>query len=231
LGFVNKIDVRVFSTPKVKRDMEALYKKNNLPQSYFDKLFFVDNKVEIPVLAKPNNTTLQVLYVGRGAAQKRVHLLVQIVEYCYQKNIAVHFTFVGDVENYFTETNKKYCTLLGEIKDKKQLETIYNNSDALILTSAYEGLPLVVMDMMARGRVVISTAVDGIPDYIKHLQTGLLIENRSEQEIVADAVMLIEFLIANPTEKSSIENNAYQFAKSHFSNEVFDGFYRKVLEG
>ncbi len=48
------------------------------------------------------------------------------------------------------------------------MNKIYNETDILLLTSAFEGLPVVVMMMMAYGRVVISTAVNGIPDYIKH---------------------------------------------------------------
>lgn len=229
-AFIKKINYRIASTPKIKRDLEHLYTQNNISIEYFNKLLFIDNKVDIPSFRKTTNELLEVIYVGRGAPQKRIYLLVKIVQQCHQLKLPVHFTFIGDVDSFFDEKTKKMCTLLGEIADRNKLEDIYDKADALILTSAYEGLPLVVMDMMARGKVVISTAVDGIPDYVKNLETGLLIENNSESEIVENGVKMIELLIQNPSLKSEIEERVYHFAKSHFSNKVFDNFYKNILE-
>ena len=103
------------------------------------------------------------------------------------------------------------------------------NSDVLILTSAYEGLPIVVMDMMARGKIVISTAVDGIPDYITHKENGLLITETEEEKIVRQGIELLKLLINDHDLRSQIGIKSYQYAIKHFSGETFCQSYREIL--
>src|SRR5690606_23179675 len=87
------------------------------------------------------------------------------------------------------------CSFYGSINDDAVMNSFYEKADVLILTSAFEGLPVVVMQMMAYGKVVLSTAVSGIPDYIKHEQNGLLIHATNEKEIVTEGVQRIEQLL------------------------------------
>jgi len=228
-AFAKYIDIRIFSTPKIKRDVENQYRNNHLPQSFFDKLVFIDNKVDIPPYQDFPNDTLQVIYVGRGAPQKRVHLIAEIARKMHEARDRVHFSFVGDVEDIIPEDVKGYCTLYGNIRDEDRLHQLYCNSDVLLLTSAYEGLPIVVMDMMARGKVVISTAVDGIPDYISHGKNGLLIEEKDESKIVQRGAELLQQLINDPVLKKQIGTESYHYAVKHFSGQTFCETYRSIL--
>ena len=54
------------------------------------------------------------------------------------------------------------------------------------------------METMARGKVVVSTAVDGIPDYITHKENGLLITETDEEKIIDAGIELLELLITDP---------------------------------
>jgi glycosyltransferase involved in cell wall biosynthesis len=176
-----------------------------------------------------SNKTVEVVYVGRGAPQKRVHLIAEIAKQMYQSRQPIHFSFVGDVENVIPDEVKQYCTLYGEIKDAQQLDKVYMQSDVLLLTSAYEGLPIVIMDMMARGKIVVSTAVDGIPDYIADGENGLLITEIEEKKIVQRAIELLELLIKDPDLRKKIGQNSYQYAIKHFSGEKFCECYQQIL--
>ena len=227
--FLDIIDARIFSTQKIKRDAESLYKQNQLPNFFFERLHFIDNSIDIPPYQPISNQQLQVLYVGRGAPQKRVHLLAKIVQKSHQQNLPVHFTFVGDVHEHFGGMSLPNLSLLGEVPDPKILEDIYSKSDVLILTSKYEGLPIVVMEMMARGKVVLSTAIDAIPDYITHLQNGLLIKSTDEEKIVDEAIELLQLLAKDAQLKERLGEAAYQYAKDKFSWEHFESFYRAML--
>jgi glycosyltransferase involved in cell wall biosynthesis len=65
-----------------------------------------------------------------------------------------------------------YVSFLGHRTDIERLLTAF---DAFALTSRTEGLPLVLLEAMATGVPVVSTAVGGIPDLVKHDRTGLLV--------------------------------------------------------
>lgn len=229
LAFVKYIDTRIFSTPKIKRDVEELYRRNHVPDDYFSRLHFIDNKIEIPPYKEVQNEQLEVVYVGRGAPQKRVHLIAEIARRMHDSGRPIHFSFVGDVETIIPPPVANYCTLYGQVRDEKTLHEIYMQSDVLLLTSAYEGLPLVVMDMMARGKVVVSTAVDGIPDYITHGENGLLITETSEEKIVEQGISVLNVLIEQPELKKEIGARAYTFAKNHFSGDLFCSSYRDII--
>jgi L-malate glycosyltransferase len=229
-AFITYMDRRIFSTPKIKRDVEKQYIQNNVGQSYFNKLYFIDNKVDIAPYHEVFNKNLEVIFVGRGAPQKRVYLIGEIAKRMHEAKIQVHFSFVGDVENIITREQKEYCTLYGNVSNQEELHTIYQQSDVLLLTSLYEGLPIAVMEMMAKGKVIVSTAVDGIPDYIEHKETGLLITAKDENEIVESAISLLEILIKNPELKKQIGKNSYSYAIKHFSGETFCTSYEKILQ-
>ncbi|MEV1169996.1 glycosyltransferase [Nonomuraea sp. NPDC049784] len=47
-------------------------------------------------------------------------------------------------------------------------------ADLLVLSSAYEGLPVVVMEALAAGVPVVSTAAGGVPELIEHGRNGYL---------------------------------------------------------
>jgi glycosyltransferase involved in cell wall biosynthesis len=229
-AFLKYLDERIFSTERIKRDAEALYKRNELPPKFYSRLHFIDNKIEIPEYLRTYNTVLSVVYIGRGAPQKRVHIIAAIAKKMYEMKTNIHFSFVGDVEKVIDPIEYPFCTFYGNIRDRKKIEEIYQNSDALLLTSAYEGLPLVVMEMMAYGKVIVSTAVGGIPDYIKDGKNGFLLKNvEDENKIIAEGIFVLSNLATNKTvlEKIGAENRLY--AEKHFSEKAFCENYRKVL--
>lgn len=228
-AFVNKISCRIFSTPKIKRDAEEQYRKNGVPGHYLQRLHFIDNKVYIPPYQPTDNEGLNIIFVGRGAPQKRVYLIAAIAERMHRSGSIARFGFVGDVDATLSEKTHPYCTFYGNVKDEQALYDIYQKSDVLLLTSAYEGLPIAIMEMMARGKVIVSTAVDGIPDYITHKENGLLITATEESEIIESGIQLIQSLIDTPELKKSIGLNSYAYAQKHFSGEVFCSAYRELM--
>lgn len=228
-AFIKYIDYRIFSSPQIKRDAEDQYKKNGVPARYYERMHFVDNMIDVPAYTQVKNEQLQVVFIGRGAPQKRVYLIVKIAEKMHKMGRKVHFSFVGDVEQLVPDDVREYVTMYGNIKDKNKLNEVYQKSDVLLLTSAFEGLPIVVMEMMARGKVVVSTAVGGIPDYISDKQNGMLISVTDENEIVNKGVEILTLLVENEQLRSSLGLSAYNYAQNHFSKKAFDENYRHFL--
>lgn len=231
LAFADRIDLRIFSTLKLKENVEALYKENNVPVHLYNRLRFIDNAIDIPGYKETPNPLLEVVFIGRGSPQKRVPLIAAIAQQMQEAGDPVHFSFVGDVEKVIDIQQYPYCKFYGNVNDNDLMEHIYQHSDVLLLTSAFEGLPIVVMKMMAYGKVVVSTAVNGIPDYIKHQQNGLLIYATDEAAIVAEGVSLLRSIIQQPSLKTQLGLQAHRDAAALFSKEVFCKTYREILLG
>jgi len=75
-------------------------------------------------------------------------------------------------------------------------EDYYRMMDVFLLTSHFEGLPLVLLEAMACGLPVVSTAVGAVPRLLKH-GAGIAVEregldlNESEREFFADRMVEI----------------------------------------
>ncbi len=229
IGFIDRIDLRIFSTLQLKKQVIRQYEENNIDRNLYERLTFIDNAIDIPPYQKVNNERLEVVFIGRGSPQKRVHLIAAIAARMHAANDPVHFSFVGDVENSIPTGDFPFCRFYGNVSDEALMHTIYRQSDVLILTSAFEGLPMVVMTMMAYRKVVLSTAVNGIPDYIKHLSNGLLIEETGEEQIIEKGVALLRLLINDPALKEKLGANNREIAQAKFSRELFCQTYRKIL--
>jgi colanic acid/amylovoran biosynthesis glycosyltransferase len=64
-------------------------------------------------------------------------------------------------------------TLLGHIPSER-LDSWYRSADLVVLTSRSEGIPLVLMEAMARGRIALAPAITGIPELVVSGKTGFL---------------------------------------------------------
>jgi glycosyltransferase involved in cell wall biosynthesis len=229
IGLIDRIDSRICSTQRLKETILEQYRKEGVKDSLCSRVHFIENKIDIPELTDIHNPQLEVVYIGRGASQKRVHLIAAIAKKMHLFGLPAHFSFVGDVEKIIDPAEFPFCTFYGNVSDERKMETIYQQSDVLILTSAFEGLPLVVMYMMAYGKVVLSTAVDGIPDYINHLENGLLIRSTEETAIIEEGVELLGLLIDDQGLKTRLGLKSRQIAIRKFSGELFCNEYRKWL--
>ncbi|GAB3354491.1 glycosyltransferase [Arachidicoccus ginsenosidivorans] len=197
IAFAPYLDIRLFSTMHLMREVKNVYLKAGVPVDYEDRFRFMDNSIEIPTNEVINNEILQVIFVGRGAPQKRPELIARIARILFEENVGVHFSFVGDVELVFNTDDYPFCTFYGNINDEQRLKQIYEKADVLMLTSEFEGLPIVVMQMMAYGKIVVSTAVGGIPDYIKDGENGYLITAMEDNKIIEEGVAIIKKVISN----------------------------------
>lgn len=66
-----------------------------------------------------------------------------------------------------------WVELLGHV-DRSQRDALYSRADVVVLTSRSEGIPLVLMEAMARGRIVLAPSITGIPEIVLPGKTGFL---------------------------------------------------------
>ena len=74
----------------------------------------------------------------------------------------------------------------------EDMAPIYRASDIFLLTSDSEGTPNVLLEAMASGIPVVATSVGGVPEIVRHGETGYLVDPRDEAEFVTAVVRLVE---------------------------------------
>jgi glycosyltransferase involved in cell wall biosynthesis len=87
----------------------------------------------------------------------------------------------------------KQLTLLGQVPHE-QMDSLYDRADVVVLTSRSEGIPLALMEAMARGKLVLAPAITGIPELVIPGKTGFLYQAGSLDDFV-DRLLLIRSLI------------------------------------
>jgi glycosyltransferase involved in cell wall biosynthesis len=130
--------------------------------------------------------------VGRIAPEKDQTLFVRAMSPLLDDRRQL--IVVGDgperakLEASITETWRgQLCHALGARHD---VERVLAAFDVFVLTSRTEGLPLVLLEAMAMGLPVVSTAVGGIPDLIEDGVTGFLVPPGDERELTKKLVWL-----------------------------------------
>lgn len=80
-------------------------------------------------------------------------------------------------------------TLLGRIEHER-LAPLYDDADLVVLTSRSEGIPLVLMEAMSRGKIVLAPAITGIPELVIPGATGFLYQPGSMQDFVNQLLLI-----------------------------------------
>lgn len=95
-----------------------------------------------------------------------------------------------------------YVTLLGHVP-RDQMSSLYDRADLVVLTSRSEGIPLVLMEAMARGRVVLAPAITGIPELVIAGKTGFLYEPGSIDAFVDHLQFIYSLVESNGTSEQA----------------------------
>ncbi|HKU24071.1 MAG TPA: glycosyltransferase family 4 protein, partial [Candidatus Sulfotelmatobacter sp.] len=160
--------------------------------------------VEIP-LCEISTTTregeyLKLLAVGRLHTVKDHAFLVRACTELRTRGVQFRCQIAGEgpergsLESLIRELRLQNCvTLLGHI-EREALGSLYEQADAVVLTSRSEGIPLVLMEAMARGRIVVAPAITGIPELITTGETGFLYQPGQLNDCVAH-LQFVDWLI------------------------------------
>jgi glycosyltransferase involved in cell wall biosynthesis len=237
LPFVPQIDTRVIYSSMVYADLKAQYSVAEVADGFLSRIKSLDNQVLIPddypeKRGGDEAAPLRAVYVGRGALEKRIHLIGRAAHLCQERDIPARFIFVGEVEGFVEREHREACIFKGEVAESETLKRLYDEADVLILTSSREGFPVVIMEAMAHAVVPISTDVGGIPDHVRHGINGILIRNAEAEDEVVDALVeAVGRLALDRTLLSRLSRNAYEHARQHFAPSRFCAAYRQLLLG
>jgi glycosyltransferase involved in cell wall biosynthesis len=158
---------------------------------------------------------LTLLAVGRLHAVKDHAFLIRVCARLAAREAHFECVIAGEgPERNSLQSLIKRCglerkvTLLGHVP-REQMDSLYDRADVIVLTSRSEGIPLVLMEAMARGKIAVAPAITGIPELVIGGKTGFLYEPGSINDLVEcllfiDSLMLAESsLVDQRSDKAS----------------------------
>jgi L-malate glycosyltransferase len=206
------------------------YKKLGVPTEYGDRIQFIQNAIELPS-EKCNKDfgggILKILFVGRGTAEKRPELFIEIARSAQRLGVIAEFTLVGEMEASIIKDLPSNTKAIGNINDAAALHEIYCDRHVLIIPSSTEGFPIVLMEAMARGCVVMATPVGDIPYHIT-AETGLLFSSTDKNSIISEAIEWLKQLNAPRLQAMSATSSEYAF--KNFGIDSFNQQYQSILQ-
>lgn len=231
--YIPDIDCRIMVAKSIVADHQRYYDETGIPARYKENIRIVFYKIEFYIDQNVNRSfegRLKVFYAGRGGYQKRIPLLVAIVRKCRELGLPLDFYFAGNYKEELPEDILNTCTYDGLIQSGVPMAEYQQGKDILLMTSAFEGFPLVIMESMANGVIPVVTAVDGIPEHIQHGSNGFLIDNaQDEDHVVHKGVAILQQICADRLPLKAISDNAFNYSRTHFNEANFIKGYKSAF--
>jgi glycosyltransferase involved in cell wall biosynthesis len=140
--------------------------------------------------------------MARVAPQKDFPTLARAAKIVLQHAPRARFLIAGDVDsapNY----RAHYQQVQAEMEacgvrpafiftgQRTDVPRLLSALDLFVLSTHWEGLPLVILEAMAFGVPVVATAVDGVPEVVHHGKTGLLVRHEDSEGLAAAILDLL----------------------------------------
>jgi colanic acid/amylovoran biosynthesis glycosyltransferase len=208
-------------------------------QSEFALRHQAETSLLIPygVLIPDRATTFQsapfrVVYSGRlWEHQKRITLVVQaLIQACLASGQIVA-TVIGDghargaCEQLVSQAGlKDRISFVGQ-QPFASIQEILLHSQAILLMSDFEGLPVALLEAMAAGAVPVARSIpSGIPELVIQQQTGLLVGDAPESAAAA-----LVALAADQALWERCSGQARQLVERQYNQETSNNLWRETL--
>lgn len=194
-------------------------------------------KKELPNIKKEygiNHNEKVLIHISNFRKVKRIQDVIQTFNKVRQ-NIDAKLLLVGDGPEY-----SNVCQLVDSLGlnnevlflgKQKNISDLLSISDLKLLLSEKESFGLVLLEAMACEVPCVATAVGGIPEVIKHNETGYLVDVGDTDKAADYAIQLLQ----NDALQKQFSQNAYTRASIYFHSEIivrqYLDIYDRVLTG
>lgn len=186
---VNKSDVIIALSEYWKE-----YFKNEFPTK---RVEIIKNVISAPRVHKQQTGYFTLLFLGLLGKNKGIYDLLECIrdhKVEFQGKLKLYIGGNGEIE-HVKQLIKEYgiadiVIFEGWVSGDKKIELL-NKSDAYILPSYKEGLPISILEAMSYGMPIISTPVGGIPEIVSNGENGYLVEPGNKEDIYKAIISLL----------------------------------------
>lgn len=114
----------------------------------------------------------------------------------------------------------------GHLHDELSLRVLYSAVDAMIIPSRQENLPNTGVEALACGTPVIAFNTCGLPDIVRHQETGWLAEAFDTEDLARG----IQWVLEDEERLARLGTNARRYAEQKFAAPVIADQYRMLYE-
>jgi len=168
------------------------------------------------------NYSNKVLWASRLDSQKRPEMLIEIAKQLPGLSFCVYGDAVlGKQEKIVAALNSvENITYCGSFNDIDEL--IWDNYLCFLYTSAWDGLPNIVLEMLSVGILVVAPKIGGLGEDLTSEHLILV-----EEDLPSAFSSAIESIIKDPLRASDLRNNGQKFVQKYHNR---DNFNRSLTE-
>ena len=200
------------------------------------RLCFLPNVVDtdhFKFALRQEQGTIRLIAVGRLVEQKKLDLFLKMLARLRQRSrVPIKATIVGEGEQ--RPQLEQQAIELGLLPDVvefrgivRDMNAVYREADILVLTSDWEGTPNVVLEAMASGLTVVARPIGGVPEIIKHGETGFLTDSNDE-DALADSMLK---LVIDSRLRMKVGRSAAEHVNANYSPGQLPSYLTNIYAG
>jgi len=185
---------------------------------------------EILGLPKDRRYILFGMHGGNAAHHKGFDLLIESLASLKTSFVNLELVVFGQMA---PENEPNYgipVRYMGNLNDDITLKMLYSASDVMVIPSRQDNLPNTGVESLACGTPVVAFNTCGLPDIVKHQETGYLAEPFNPQDLAKGIVWVLE----DKARLQQLGLNARQHALEHFGNDFvanrYVAIYKKTIK-
>lgn len=211
---------RIDRTRRIWRNKQQLYRKTRLhvvTPSYWlyklagesilakaDSIQCIPNGVDLAVFRPVDRTMARcaldidlnakvILFVAAHVTDRRKgfsYLLNAL--HTLQDTESIVLLTTGTMGMAGTQLGRFRCRNLGQLSDERLLSLAYNAADLLVFPTLADNQPLVLIESLACGTPIVSFDVGGVPEMVRHGETGYLACYKDAHDLAQGVLTLLE---------------------------------------
>lgn len=174
----------------------------------------------------------EIIYVGRlDFVQKRVYRVVDTWNYLEERFPAWRLTIVGDGEDRENLENHVKCLGLKHVSFEGFQKPIdyYKRASILLLTSDFEGFPLVLAECMSFGVIpAVYNSYSAVGDIIDDGKDGIVIPYNNDGYKADEAAVMVAKIMGNDEKREQMALAAIEKSKEYSVERIY-GEWKKIL--